>query len=98
MGRSTEQQNEYDRAIDLAKGKLEFILDNEKGLLRVRNGQNKLEAAESFWDRIEAKKELTPGMLSYIDGIYEATCKGSGLPHMNVHIDKKRKGLNFGHQ
>lgn len=104
MGKSNEQQLEYDRALKNAKVKLEFILDNERALLRVRSGAEKLKAAQSFWDRLErietkqSMEDFTPGMFSYIDGIYEKTWQGLGESHVNTHIDKKRKGINYGHQ
>jgi hypothetical protein len=96
MSRSAADQLEYERAVKNARHKLQFILDNESALLRVRNGRKKLDDAIDFWDRIERGDDMTPGMISYIDGIYEKTCQGLGLPHMNVHIDKKRKGLRYG--
>ncbi len=102
MPRSEQQQIEYDRAIKSAKFKLEFTLDNESALLRVRGGGEKLKAAQSFWDRIEriqsktSTEELTPGMFSYIDAIYEKTWSGLGEKSVNTHIDKKPRALRYG--
>lgn len=102
MPRSEQQQIEYDRAIKSAKIKLEFTLDNENALLRVRKGDEKLKAAQSFWDRIEriqkgeSMEEISPGMFSYIDAIYEKTWSGLGEKSVNMHVDKKPKGLRYG--
>ena len=104
MAKSEQQQLEYDRALKSAKFKLEFTLDNERALLRIRGGSEKLKAAQSFWDRLEriekkeTMEEFTPGMFSYVDAIYEPTWQGLGESHVNTHIDKKRKGINYGHQ
>lgn len=104
MGRSAADQLEYDNAFKSAKFKLEFALDNEDALLSVRGGEGCLKAAEDFWDRMlliekgQSTEQFTPAMFSYIDGIYEKTWKGAGEQSVGRHIDKKRKGLRYGHQ
>jgi len=94
--RSAAQQAEVDRAHTLARNKLEFILDNAAHLRAVRNGSLKLQAAEEFWDKLERKEELTPNQIAYVDGIYESTWKGIGMPSVNRHADRKRRGLRYG--
>lgn len=96
MGRSAADQLEYERAVKNARHKLVFVLDNEKALLSRRGGEKKLSDAKDFWDRIERGDDMTPPMITYIDGIFDTTCAGLGLPHISRHIDRKRKGVFYG--
>lgn len=78
-----------------AKEQLKIILSNAAHLLKVRNGQKKLSDAREFQAIVERGGTLSPGQLSYIDGIYEATMKGAGFDSVNSHHDKPRGTLRF---
>ena len=84
-----------DQAQRSAKEQLRFVLANERHLLKVRNGQKKLEDGKEFMALIERGVPLSPNQLSYADGIYEAVWRGAGREAVNLHIDKKRKGLRY---
>lgn len=74
-----------------SKQYLEFILSNKEALLKNRNGQKLLDAAENMDS--QPKETLTPKRMSYIDDIYEATMKGMGLP--SYKGQKTKYGVNF---
>lgn len=75
-----------------AREQLKFILANKEKLLGAKNGKKYLTVAISF-DQI--KEDLTPNQLSYVDSIYEKVWNSAGFPAVNLHVDKKRKGLRF---
>lgn len=92
-----KQDNFYDgrdTAISSARDNLAFILENEKNLLKLRNGKRHIQAARSFWDIIRRGGMLTPNQLSYIDGIYEMVWKGKGYESVQLHSDRSRKNKN----
>lgn len=97
MGRSANIQQEIDRATRTAKEQLKFILANGHHLRKVRNGVKYHETAKAFQAKIDQGDELTPNVMSYIDGIYENTMKGAGLGSVGLRIDgKRRTNLNYG--
>ena len=76
-----------------ARANLDFILQNKKWLLKVRNGEKYFRDAQSI---SKQKEQFTPSQLSYIEGIYEKTMKGAGFESCDLHIDKKKRGLRYG--
>jgi hypothetical protein len=76
------------QAVNTARVQLDMILANEDCVLKVRNGAEKVKAARDFDALLKHGEALTPGQLSYIDGIYEATWKGAGFDSVNAHHDK----------
>jgi len=84
------------QALNTARVQLDMILANEDRVLKVRNGAEKVKAARDFDALLKRGEMLTPGQLSYVDGIYEAMWRGAGYDSVNLHIDKKGKGLRFG--
>lgn len=78
------------------RANLDFILQNLTHLRKVdRNGRME-NAARSFKAMLDNGEELTPGQRSYTEGIYEKVWRGAGYDSVNVHADKKRRGLKFG--
>ena len=77
-------------AVASARASLDMILANTRHLLRVRKGAEKLKAAQDFDAMLKRGEDLTPGQLSYIDGILEAVWDGAGYESVNVHHDKPR--------
>ncbi len=54
------------------------------------------QAVESMDQQLMKEGWLTPNQYNFIDGIYESVMKNAGLPAVDLHIDKKRKGLKYG--
>lgn len=82
------------RAQRTAREQLKFILANMQALrLACGESSSQEKAARSF---IVSVKQFTPAQLSYIDGIYEKTMKGLGLPSASVHHDQRTRGLRYG--
>ena len=75
---------------------LQFVLSNLHHLRKVDKNGRMENAAVEFEAAIKKGEELTPGQRSYIDGIYEKTMLGAGLPAVNLHADRKKRGLKFG--
>jgi hypothetical protein len=82
-----------EQALATARVQLDMILANTKHVLKVRNGEEKLKAAQDFAAMLNLGEGLTPGQLSYIDGIYEAMWSGAGYESINVHHDKPKGQL-----
>ena len=78
-----------------AKASLEIIMANLHHLEKVRNGKELCKTARQFNDFVQKGIRLTPGQLSFVEGIYEKTMKGAGYESCALHIDKKQKGLRF---
>lgn len=79
-----------------ARAKVEFALTHVQHLHKVDPRRRAENAARSFLSLLKAGEILTPGQLSYCDGIYEQTMKAMGLPSVGVHSDRRRKSLKYG--
>ena len=79
-----------------AEMQLQFVLANLHHLQKVDKAEKMEKAAKDFKRDIDHHLLLTPGQLSYVDGIYEATMRGAGYPSAALHFDKKRRGLKYG--
>ena len=77
-------------ALGTARVQLDMVLANEKHLLKVRNGAEKLKAARDFDEMLKRGEGLSPGQLNYIDGIYEAMWRGAGHESIVTHHDKPK--------
>jgi hypothetical protein len=75
---------------------MQFILDNIDHLGVVDRRGTKVKLAQQIADKMIRNEELLEWERSAIDGLYEDTWKGYGMPSVQKHIDKKRKGLKFG--
>ena len=53
---------------------------------------------DSITDDVENKRDLADWQMARLDAIYERMMKGFGLPSVPVHQDRRRKGINYGHQ
>lgn len=78
-----------------AKEQIKFVIANLKYLQRLRNGSNLINTAHQFKGMTERNIRLTPNQLSFVDGLYEKVFKAAGYDSVNLHIDKKRKGLRY---
>lgn len=47
---------------------------------------------------VENGNDLLDWQMARLDTIYERMMKGAGLPSVPVHQDRRRKGINYGHQ
>jgi hypothetical protein len=87
----------FERSEELAMGtarvQLDMVLVNEEYLLRIRGGFEKLKAAKDFDAMLKRGESLTPGQLSFVEGIYEAMWRGAGYTSINVHHDKPKGQL-----
>ena len=88
-----QREVEFARAQETARRQLGFVLANLESLHRADRTRTLERAARSFH---QCRDSFTPGQLAYIDGIYEKTMKGLGLPAAPVHHDKKPRGLRYG--
>ena len=90
LGRTTGHSQHSDKECSErgARTILSFILQNRKYLDKVRNGACHKEAAINM---CKQKEKFSPKQLSYIDGIYEKTMKGMGLPSFSPTYKPKRK-------
>jgi hypothetical protein len=77
------------QARNTARGQLEIILANPKALLSLRGGTKKLSDARDLDKRMKSGEPFSPGQYSYVDGLYEATMKGLGLPSVDNHRDRR---------
>ena len=71
---------------------LEFCLDNEKYLVRIRD-QQKL---ADFIRMLNAGEDFTPAQRGAVEGLYETIMKNAGYPGCSGHHDKKARGLRYG--
>ncbi len=78
-----------------AKEQIKFVMANLKYLDKLRNGSNLCNTARQFSNFIERGVRLSPNQLSFVDGLYEKVFKAAGYGSVNLHVDKKRKGLRF---
>lgn len=92
---STSFSHGQDQAQKSAKAQLEVIMANLKHLEKVRNGSELCKRAREFNDIVKRNVKLSPGQLSFVEGIYEKMWKGAGYESCTLRIDKKRKGLRF---
>lgn len=53
---------------------------------------------DSITDDVENGRELQDWQRAKVDDIYERMMKAAGLPSVPVHNDRRRKGINYGHQ
>lgn len=74
----------------LAKDYLRFILQNISALRRFDRLGKKEKAAREFTALLEKGEDLTGPSLTYVDGIYEDTMKGLGLPSVE-RVSKWRR-------
>jgi hypothetical protein len=82
-----------ERALASARANLNMILANAHHLLKARKGAEKLKAARDFDAMLKRGEDLTPGQMSYIDGILESMWDGAGYESVNVHHDKPKGQL-----
>jgi hypothetical protein len=72
---------------------VKFIKDNLKYLARV----DKKGSHRKFMDELPGEVTLLADwQRSRVEKIYELVFKGYDMPAVNEHVDRKRKGLNFG--
>jgi hypothetical protein len=83
-------------ALSSAQIQIDFVLANLQHLRKVDKNQRMETAVLNFEDILKGGDMLTPGQFSYLDGIFEKTWKGANYESVNVHADKKRKGLRYG--
>lgn len=88
--------SDKDRAQRGARELLKYIVANIKHLKNVDRSGHKQKAVMDFQRMIERREEFTPGQLNYIDGLWESVMKGANYESVNIHVDKKRKGLRCG--
>ena len=88
--------NDRARAHRTARVQLEFVIQNVQHLRRLDTRGRAENAAQSMLMLLKNGETLSPGQLSYADGLYEQTMGAAGYGSMRVHVDKKRKGLKFG--
>jgi hypothetical protein len=79
-----------------AKHLADFVCDNLPHLGKVDATGKMEKAAKSFRTLLANGEDLTPGQLSFMESIYEATMKGMGFPAAEVHSDRKPRGMRFG--
>lgn len=84
------------QALRTAKHMAEFIQQNIQSLRSVDHQGRMEKAALSFLALLRNGKDLTSPQYSYLEGIYERTMGAMGLPSINVHSDRKPRGLKFG--
>lgn len=82
------------QALNSTRIQIQTIKDNLQYLRRV----DKKGTHEKFIMELGPVESLQDWERSRVEKVYELTWKGYGLPSVNEHIDKKNKGLNFGHQ
>jgi hypothetical protein len=75
---------------------VQFILDNIEHLEAVDRRHTKVKLAQQIGNKMKNGEQLLEWERAAIDGLYEDTWKGYGMPSVQRHIDKKRKGLRFG--
>jgi hypothetical protein len=78
------------QALRTAEYQLGFAVKNVEALRRVDRKKRLETAARSMLILLRNGEDLTPGQLSYADGIYEQTMKALGLGHVPVHHDSGR--------
>lgn len=83
-------------AMSSAKVKLDFILGNRTSMRKADRSGHMEEAADRFNDILKSGDDLTSNQLNYVDGMYERTMEGMGLPSVRLHADRKRGGLRYG--
>ena len=88
--------DDRDRAHKTAWTQLVFALKYVEHLRKVDPQKRAETAARSMLTLLKNGEELSPGQLSYADGIYEQVMKAMGLPSVNVHSDKRRRSLRYG--
>lgn len=71
---------------------INFILANMEWLDRV----DKKGVHRKFMEGLGPVNSLADWEISRVERIYELVWKGYEMPSVNVHVDKKRKGLNYG--
>jgi len=74
----------------------EFVAGNMDRLRSVDQNGRMEKAATSFLTLLRNGEDLTSGQYSYLEGIYERTMGAMGLPAVNVHSDRKSRGLKYG--
>lgn len=53
---------------------------------------------DSITDDVERSIPLQDWQMARVDEIYEKVMKAAGLPSVPRHMDRRRKGINYGHQ
>ena len=75
---------------------LDFVRDNVSKLRHQRNGARMVDQYGSLRDKFDNGWTLTPGEKRLVEVLYEKVFAGDGLPSVNTHVDRKRRGLRFG--
>jgi hypothetical protein len=86
---NSDHQLEQARAMRTAKQQIEFIMHNIHYLKKVDKMGKYQTDAKHFQSMFTRNEEFTPNQLNYIDGLYEKTMKGAGLPSVNVKQEKR---------
>jgi len=71
-----------------ARANLEFIIENKRYLLNVRNGKKHLVAALNMSD---VKDDLTDNQINYVTSIYEKVMEGAGFESCKTKHDFVKK-------
>lgn len=69
---------------------LKFI-DSEFNAFKIKASKKDLEAFEDFKMKVANNEQLSDKSLSYIDGMYEKTMKGLGLPSFKPTFRPKKR-------
>ena len=75
---------------------MQFIIENIDHLEAVDRRHTKVKLANQIASKLQNNETLLDWERSTVDGLYEDTWKGYGMPSVQKHIDKKRKGMRFG--
>jgi hypothetical protein len=75
---------------------LEIVIQNIVYIRRADPSGETESAARSFLSMLKKGQTLTPGQLSYADGIYEKMMKSAGFGSVNVHSDRRKRSLKYG--
>ena len=75
---------------------MEFVIENIQHLRKVDAQGRAEKAARNFLTLLKGGGELTPGQMSYVDGLYEQTFRGAGFEGLNVHSDRRKRSLKYG--
>lgn len=88
-------ERNHDQAQRSAKAQLEVIGANIH-LLAGPKTSAYVGIVVNFQDMANRGEHFTPYQLSFIDHLYEKCMKNAGLPSVNVHVDRKKRGLRYG--
>jgi hypothetical protein len=81
----------HDLAQRLAKDKIRFVNENLRYLRKGdRKGKHE-KALRQFTNMAERNERFSPNQLSYVDGLYEKTMKGAGLPSVGQKFDVRKR-------